>query len=106
MGDDLERGDFGNDFVVTALSGGSLGDHSFGLIEFENRGDDVDEMGDHLPFVDGYDYTANPTEGPSSGPTVNPSLSPSATPSLIPSAIPSSIPSSVPTAESMAPTSD
>ena len=101
MGDDLPEVDLGSGFKVAGLDGGSLGDHTcvlvengsisglkcygrnlygqLGLADFENRGDGVDEMGDHLPFVDGYDYTHYPTAISTVIPTVNPTVNPTIT---------------------------
>jgi len=91
-GDYLPEVDLGGGLYVTHLSDGSLGDHTcvllsdgsisglkcygrnmhgqLGLADTENRGDGPNEMGDHLPFIDGYEWTENPTNSPTNNPTL------------------------------------
>ena len=97
MGDYLPEVHLGSGYFVTEPADGSLGDHTcvlvdngsisglkcygrnyygqLGLNDNENRGDDVDEMGDYLPFIDGYQWTNSPTVIPTetTEPTARPS---------------------------------
>ena len=91
LGGNLE-GDSEGGLYVTHLSDGSLGDHTcvllsdgsisglkcygrnmhgqLGLNDVENRGDGPNEMGDNLPFIDGYEWTQSPTTKPTTNPTL------------------------------------
>jgi len=126
MGDNLSPLDFGPDFNVSAVSDGGIprhhcvvsdeatfkcfgrndggGDYNagqLGLGDLENRGDDADEMGAALPFVQFEFTTAQPTREPTV-PTQTPSTEPSSEPTMLtvaPTAFPSTHPSTSPSSE-------
>merc|ERR1719474_1716343 len=120
MGDFLPIIDFGTNFVVHRLFPMSMSDHGcvsndngmvkcwglgtngeLGYNDMVNRGDNANEMGDNLPFLDlGFTNgpTTDPTSSPTDDPTSSPTTDPTATPTDEPTSDPSSIPSEEPTA--------
>merc|ERR1719474_1539050 len=73
-----------------------------GYNDLENRGDNPNEMGDNLPFLDlGFTNapTNDPTSSPTNDPTSSPTIDPTATPTADPTSDPTSIPSKEPTAD-------
>eukprot|EP01083_Nonionella_stella_P286608 975475_1 len=115
MGDALLEVNLGSGFDVAHITAGQAhtcasstsnaikcwGSNRFGKLGYGDnitRGDDANEMGDHLPEVDiGTFPTLSPTLTPSNAPTVSPTTAPTVDPSNAPSTSPTLTPSNAPT---------
>eukprot|EP01083_Nonionella_stella_P192009 710157_1 len=116
MGDNLLVVDLGSNFTPLQISLGShftcalsttnkvkcWGNNQYGQLglgDMDHRGDDANEMGDHLPEVDLGSFGMVFTVDPTTGPTEDPTLTPSKYPTTIPTGYPTTPPTADPTVD-------